>query len=105
MSRLILSLCLLTVLSACLSPTGSPPAPAPTPSPTPTLLPADVPAATGNTYDFVAYSATKDNACISLTFTLHSSDQANAATPLPSFDKTAESAVFDTIMSTFSFGQ
>ncbi|MFZ5820131.1 MAG: NBR1-Ig-like domain-containing protein [Chloroflexota bacterium] len=69
------------------------------------LKEAGVTAATGNTYDFVAYSATKDNACISLTFTLHSSDQANAATPLPSFDKTAESAVFDTIMSTFSFGQ
>ncbi|MFZ5912261.1 MAG: NBR1-Ig-like domain-containing protein [Chloroflexota bacterium] len=69
------------------------------------LKEAGVTAATGNTYDFVAYSATKDNACISLTFTLHSSDQANAATPLPSFDKAAESAVFDTIMSTFSFGQ
>ncbi len=36
-------LCLLTVLSACLSPTGSPPTPAPTPSPTATPLPADVP--------------------------------------------------------------
>lgn len=69
------------------------------------LKEAGVTAATGNIYDFVAYSVNKDNACISLTFTLHSSDQANAATPLPTFDKTAESLMFDTIMSTFSFGQ
>ncbi|GAB4504320.1 MAG: hypothetical protein Fur0043_13140 [Anaerolineales bacterium] len=61
--------------------------------------------ATENIYDFVAYSTVKDNACISLTFTLHSADQTNAATPLPPFDKAAESAVFDAIMSTFAFGQ
>lgn len=64
-----------------------------------------VTAAAGNTYDFVAYSTAKDNACISLTFTLHSSDQAGVTTPLPTYDKTAESAVFSTIMSTFAFGQ
>lgn len=69
------------------------------------LKEAGVTTATDNIYDFVAYSAVKDNACISLTFTLHSSDQTNASTPLPPFDKTAESVVFDTIMSTFSFGQ
>lgn len=69
------------------------------------LKEAGVTTSSGNIYDFVAYSVSKDNACISLTFTLHSSDQTNAATPLPSFNKVAESAVFDTIMSTFAFGQ
>ena len=58
--------------------------------------------ATGNTYDWTAYSLTNNNACISLTFVLHSADLGNYTTPPAEFDKTAESAVFDTIMNTFT---
>jgi hypothetical protein len=61
--------------------------------------------ATGNIYDWVAYSTTKDNACISLSFVLHSADLGSYATPPAPFDRVAESAVFDTSMSTFSLGQ
>ena len=61
--------------------------------------------ATGNIYDWVAYSTTKDNACISLSFVLHSADLGSYATPPSPFNRVAESAVFDTIMSTFSLGQ
>ena len=61
--------------------------------------------ATGNIYDWVAYSASKDNACTSLTFVLHSGALGNYTTPPAAFDRVAESAVFDTIMSTFAYGQ
>jgi hypothetical protein len=60
--------------------------------------------AAGNIYDWVAYSTTKDNACISLTFVLHSNDLGSYPTPPAPFDRTAESKVFDTIMTTFSLG-
>ena len=60
--------------------------------------------ATGNIYDWVAYSTTKDNACISLTFVLHSAALENYTTPPTPFDRVAESKVFDTIMGTFSLG-
>jgi len=36
-----------------------------------------------------------------MTFVLHSSNAGNFPTPPPAFDAEAESAVFDTIMSTF----
>ena len=61
--------------------------------------------AAGNIYDWVAYSTTKDNACISLTFVLHSADLGSYATPPAPFDRMAESKVFDTVMTTFSLGQ
>jgi hypothetical protein len=58
--------------------------------------------AAGNFYDWVAYSSVSNTACISLTFILHSTNPANYPTPPPVFDKTAESAVFDLIIKTFS---
>jgi hypothetical protein len=58
-------------------------------------------AAAGNRYDFVAYSSASNNACVSLIFVLHSANIGNYTTPPAEFNKTAESAVFDTIMSTF----
>ena len=61
--------------------------------------------ATGNIYDWVAYSLTNNNACISLTFVLHSGELGNYTTPPAEFDKAAESAVFDTIMNTFTLVQ
>jgi len=61
--------------------------------------------ATGNIYDWVAYSTTKDNACISMTFVLHSGALENYTTPPSPFDRAAESAVFDAIMKTFALVQ
>ncbi|HXF85217.1 MAG TPA: NBR1-Ig-like domain-containing protein [Anaerolineales bacterium] len=60
-------------------------------------------AGAGNFYDFVAYSSMANNACVSLTFVLHSTNPGNYATPPPLFDKTAESAVFDLIIRTFDW--
>jgi hypothetical protein len=57
--------------------------------------------AAGNIYDWVGYSAYKGTDCISLNFILHSTNPGVYTTPPPLFDKTAESAVFSTIMSTF----
>ena len=59
--------------------------------------------AAGNIYDWTAYSTTRNNACISLTFILHSTNPGNYPTPPPVFDKVAESAVFTTVMSTFNW--
>jgi hypothetical protein len=60
-------------------------------------------AAAGNRYDWTAYSTTRNNACTSLAFVLHSANPDNYATPPPLFDPAAESAVFTTIMSTFNW--
>jgi hypothetical protein len=58
--------------------------------------------AAGNIYDWIGYSAYKGTDCISLNFILHSNNPGVFPTPPPVFDKTAESAVFTTIMSTFA---
>ncbi len=58
--------------------------------------------AAGQMYDWVAYSSDKGGDCISMTFVLHSSNAGNFPTPPPVFNSAAESAVFDTIMSTFT---
>jgi len=60
-------------------------------------------AAAGNRYDFVAYSSLSNNACVSLTFILHSTNIGNYTTPPPEFDKAAESAVFDQIINTYDW--
>jgi hypothetical protein len=59
--------------------------------------------ALSNIYDWVAYSTTRNNACISLTFILHSANPGVFTTPPPVFDKNAESAVFSTIMNSFNW--
>jgi Ig-like domain from next to BRCA1 gene len=59
--------------------------------------------AAGSVYDTVAYSTVRNNACISLSFVLHSANPGNFPTPPPLFDKNAESAVFTTIMNTFNW--
>ncbi len=59
--------------------------------------------AAGNIYDWVAYSTVRNNACISLTFILHSGNPGAYATPPALFDKNAESAVFTTTISTFNW--
>jgi hypothetical protein len=62
-------------------------------------------AAAGNVYDWTGYSATKNNACISMVFVLHSANPGVYTTPPPNFDKAAESAVFTTVMSSFNWIQ
>lgn len=57
--------------------------------------------AAGNIYNWTAYSTAKGTDCISLTFVLHATNPGNYPTPPPTYDMTAESAVFSTIMSTF----
>jgi hypothetical protein len=52
--------------------------------------------------DTTAYSTAKGNACISLTFLLWSVVPEVMETPPPPYDPVAESAVFTTIMSTYS---
>jgi len=59
--------------------------------------------AAGSQYDFVAYSSASNNACVTLTFILHSTNIGNYTTPPPEFDKAAESAVFDLIINTFDW--
>jgi hypothetical protein len=60
-------------------------------------------AAAGNIYDWVAYSTVRNNACITIGFVLHSNNPGVFTTPPPLFDKTAESAVFDTTIATFNW--
>ena len=61
--------------------------------------------AAGSLYEWEAYSAIRPNtnACVSIAFVLRSSNPGNFTTPPPAFDKVAESAVFQTIMSTFAW--
>jgi hypothetical protein len=59
-------------------------------------------AVAGNRYNTTAYSTTHNNACISLSFVLHSVNPGNYVPPLPEFDVAAESAVIGSTMSTYS---
>lgn len=57
--------------------------------------------ATGNIYDWVAYSISQGNTCISLGFVLHYFDPANVLTPPPEFDYPGETSIFEEIVSSF----
>lgn len=59
--------------------------------------------AAGNIYDWVTYSTTRTNACISLAFILHSVNPNNFPSPPPVFDMNAESVVFTQIINTFNW--
>ena len=60
-------------------------------------------AGAGNLYQWIAYSTTRDNDCVSLDFVLHSLNPGNYATPPPVFDFAAESAVFGQIAGTYTW--
>jgi hypothetical protein len=60
-------------------------------------------AGVGHLHDWVAYSTSRNNVCVSLGFVLHSLNPDNFATPPAVFDKAAESAVFGQIISTYSW--
>jgi hypothetical protein len=57
--------------------------------------------AAGNHYQWVAYSITQGDVCLSLSFVLHSTNPENFATPSAEFNPQQESAVFDQIVATF----
>lgn len=57
----------------------------------------------GNIHQWVAYSTSRNNACVSLDFILHSLNPDNFPTPPPVFDFPAESAVFGQIVSTYAW--
>ena len=59
--------------------------------------------AAGNKYEWVGYSTTRGTTCVSMGFVLHSMDPSSFPTPVPPFDKAAESAVFEQIVSTFTW--
>lgn len=67
------------------------------------LLEAGSSGAAGSVYDWKSYSAFHGNGCVTLTFVLHSANLGNYPVPPPAFDKAAESAVFDVIMSKFGW--
>ena len=58
-------------------------------------------AAAGSQYDWTSYATTRNNACILITFVLHSTNPGNYSTPPAVFDAAAESAVIDTVMNTY----
>jgi hypothetical protein len=60
-------------------------------------------AGAGHIHQWVAYSTSRNNACVSLDFILHSLNSGNFPTPPPVFDYTAESAVFGQIVSTYAW--
>ncbi|HKZ54441.1 MAG TPA: hypothetical protein VJ123_03095 [Anaerolineales bacterium] len=59
--------------------------------------------AAGSIYEWVSYSTTRGDSCASLTFILHSTNPLNYTPPLPEFDREAESAIFEEIVSTFAW--
>jgi hypothetical protein len=59
--------------------------------------------ALSNIYDWTAYSTTQKNACIILSFILHSVNPGVYTTPPPVYDKVKETAVIDTVMNTYNF--
>lgn len=59
--------------------------------------------ATGNIYEWAAYSTQSDGLCASLTFVLHYTDPANYVNPPPVFDRAAEEELFAEILATFQW--
>lgn len=93
--------------AACQLPPGGGPDPGATPAEPVTINGIDfirhafVGAAAGSRYDATSYSIVLNGRCVRLGFLLRSADPGNFATPPPEFDRAAEAAVFDQIMSTF----
>jgi hypothetical protein len=59
--------------------------------------------AAGNIYEWIAYSATKGTACISLSFVMHSTNPSNYPVPPPVYNRDLESAVLLDMISTFQW--
>ena len=92
--------------STCLSPFPANPIHPPQPitiNGIPFLKQTESDAGVGHVHQWVAYSTSRDNVCVSLNFMLHWLQPGNFATPPPVFDFAYESAVFDLIVSTFTW--
>lgn len=59
--------------------------------------------AAGNFYEWVSFSTSRNNVCVTLDFIMHSLNAGNFATPIPEYDPDAESAVFGQIVSTYAW--
>lgn len=59
--------------------------------------------AMGSIYQWTAYSTSNGEACVSLTFVLHSHNPGVYPTPPPEFDQASESIVFPAIVTTFTW--
>jgi len=57
----------------------------------------------GHINKWVAYTTARDNACVSLDFVLRAADPGVFTTPPPLYDEVAESAVFEQIVSTYTW--
>ena len=57
----------------------------------------------GHIQQWITYSTLRDNVCVSLDFILHSLNPGNFPTPPPVFDYAAETAIFEVIVSTFTW--
>ncbi|HEY5731380.1 MAG TPA: hypothetical protein VIS72_15115 [Anaerolineales bacterium] len=57
----------------------------------------------GNLYQWVGYSTDRDTTCVSLDFILHSHNPGNYPVPPPVFDYAAETAVFEQMVSTYTW--
>ena len=55
----------------------------------------------GNIYNWTGYSTLKGTTCITITFVLHSANAGVYSTEPASFDKAAESQIFDQLLNTF----
>jgi hypothetical protein len=60
-------------------------------------------AGAGQVYEWLAYSTSHNNVCVSLSFVLHSANPNNYAVPPPLFDKAAEADVFAPILDSFAW--
>jgi hypothetical protein len=60
-------------------------------------------AGAGNYYEWTTYSTTREDMCVNLSFILHSTNRLNYPTPPPEFDREAESAIFEEMVSTFTW--
>jgi hypothetical protein len=58
-------------------------------------------AGAGNFWEWVSYSTQWGDTCVSLTFTLHSTNPLNYDPPIAEFDPEAETAIFESIVETF----
>jgi hypothetical protein len=61
--------------------------------------------AAGNVFEWTSYTTSRGWVCITITFVLHASGSGVYATEPPAFDRLAESAIFDQLISTFQFKQ
>jgi hypothetical protein len=59
--------------------------------------------ALGTTYDWQAYSTTKNNICVNLTFLMKIADPGNEPTPPARFDRAEETKIFPVLLSTFTW--